>query len=87
VDEVAPTPEFVEAIYTVHHDSVWIPRRIMSMVIERSAGLLSRDLKLAVLAVSESRPVRSRSWKCWLGAGPIVSARNRSMLELTIDLP
>jgi DNA-binding NarL/FixJ family response regulator len=45
VDEAAPTPEFVEAIYTVHRGSVWIPRRIMSMVIERSVGLLSPDLR------------------------------------------
>jgi DNA-binding NarL/FixJ family response regulator len=46
VDEAAPTPEFVEAINTVHGGSVWIPRRIMSMVIERSVGLLSRDLRI-----------------------------------------
>jgi DNA-binding NarL/FixJ family response regulator len=45
VDETAPRPEFVEAISTVHRGSVWIPRRIMSMVIERSIGLLSRDLQ------------------------------------------
>ena len=46
VDEAAPTPEFVEAINTVHRGSVWIPRRIMSMVIERSVGLLSPDLQM-----------------------------------------
>jgi len=46
VDEAAPTPEFAEAIYTVHRGSVWIPRRIMSMVIERSVGLLSCDLRI-----------------------------------------
>ncbi len=42
VDESAPTPEFVEAINAVYRGSVWISRRIMSMVIERSVGLLSR---------------------------------------------
>jgi len=43
VDEVAPTPELVKAINAVYRGSVWISRRIMSMVIERSAGLLTRD--------------------------------------------
>lgn len=43
VDEAAPTTEFVEAINTVYRGSVWISRRIMSMAIERAAGLLSRD--------------------------------------------
>lgn len=46
VDEAAPTPDFAEAIYTVHRGSIWIPRRIMSMVIERSVGLLNRDLRI-----------------------------------------
>jgi DNA-binding NarL/FixJ family response regulator len=45
VDESAPAPEFTEAINTVHRGSVWIPRRIISMIIESSAGLLSRDLQ------------------------------------------
>ncbi|MGA2100472.1 MAG: response regulator transcription factor [Candidatus Sulfotelmatobacter sp.] len=43
VDEAAPTPDFAKAIYTVHHGSVWIPRRVMSMFIERSGGLLRRS--------------------------------------------
>jgi DNA-binding NarL/FixJ family response regulator len=43
LDEAAPTSEFVEAINTVYRGSMWISRRIMSMVIERSAGLRSRD--------------------------------------------
>jgi DNA-binding NarL/FixJ family response regulator len=43
VDEAAPASEFVEAIYTVHRGSIWIPRRIMSMVIERSAGMLGHE--------------------------------------------
>jgi DNA-binding NarL/FixJ family response regulator len=40
VDEAAPTRELVEAIYSVHRGSIWIPRRIMSMFIERSVDLL-----------------------------------------------
>jgi DNA-binding NarL/FixJ family response regulator len=40
VDESAPTPDLVQAIYAVHHGSVWIPRRIISTFIERSKGLL-----------------------------------------------
>jgi DNA-binding NarL/FixJ family response regulator len=40
IDEAAPTSEFVEAIYTVYRGSVWIPRRVMSIFIERSVGLL-----------------------------------------------
>jgi DNA-binding NarL/FixJ family response regulator len=42
VDEAAPASEFVEAINAVYRGSVWISRR-MSKVLERSAGLLSRD--------------------------------------------
>jgi DNA-binding NarL/FixJ family response regulator len=45
VDEAAPTSEFVEAIYTVYRGSVWIPRRVMSMFIERSVGLLIPDFQ------------------------------------------
>jgi DNA-binding NarL/FixJ family response regulator len=43
VDEAAPAPDLVQAIRSVHQSSVWIPRRVMSMFIERSGGLLSRD--------------------------------------------
>jgi DNA-binding NarL/FixJ family response regulator len=43
VDEGAPTSDFAQAIYTVHHGSVWIPRGVMSMFIERSGDLLSRS--------------------------------------------
>ena len=43
VDEVAPTPDLVQAIFSVRQGSVWIPRRVMSMFIERSGELLSRD--------------------------------------------
>jgi DNA-binding NarL/FixJ family response regulator len=43
VDEAAPTPDFAQAIYAVHHGSVWVPRRVMSMFIERSGDLLSRS--------------------------------------------
>jgi DNA-binding NarL/FixJ family response regulator len=44
VDEAALIPELVEALHTVHSGSVWLPRRIISMIIERS-GLLSHDLR------------------------------------------
>jgi len=43
VDEAAPTSDLVQAIFSVHQGSVWIPRRVMSMFIERSGGLLSRN--------------------------------------------
>ena len=43
VEEAVPTPEFVKAINAVYRGSVWISRRIMSMVIDRSAGLLGRN--------------------------------------------
>jgi len=43
VDEAAPTPDLVQAIFSVHQGSVWIPRRVMSMFIERSGELLSRN--------------------------------------------
>jgi DNA-binding NarL/FixJ family response regulator len=42
VDEAAPTPDLVQAIFSVHQGSVWIPR-VMSMFIERSGELLSRN--------------------------------------------
>jgi DNA-binding NarL/FixJ family response regulator len=45
VDEAAPTSDFVEAIYTVYRGSVWIPRRVMSMFIERSVGMLIPDFQ------------------------------------------
>jgi DNA-binding NarL/FixJ family response regulator len=43
VDEAAPMPDLVQAIFAVHQGSVWIPRRVMSKFIERSGGLLSRN--------------------------------------------
>jgi DNA-binding NarL/FixJ family response regulator len=43
VDESASITDLVQAIFAVHQGSVWIPRRVMSMLIERSGGLLSRD--------------------------------------------
>jgi DNA-binding NarL/FixJ family response regulator len=43
VDEAAPSPDFAQAINTVHHGSVWVPRRVMSMFIERSGDLLRRS--------------------------------------------
>jgi DNA-binding NarL/FixJ family response regulator len=36
VDERVLIPELVEALRTVHSGSVWLPRRIISMIIERS---------------------------------------------------
>jgi DNA-binding NarL/FixJ family response regulator len=38
VDEAALTSYLVRAIYAVHHGSVWIPRCVMSMFIERFCG-------------------------------------------------
>jgi len=35
IDEAATTAEFAQAIRTVHQGSVWAPRRILSMFIER----------------------------------------------------
>lgn len=43
VDEAAPTPNLVQAIYAVHRGSVWVPRRVMSIFIERSGDLLRRN--------------------------------------------
>jgi DNA-binding NarL/FixJ family response regulator len=43
VDEAASTPDFTQAIYTVHQGSIWVPRRVMSMFIERSGDLLNRN--------------------------------------------
>jgi DNA-binding NarL/FixJ family response regulator len=43
VDEAAPAPDLVQAVFSVHQGSVWVPRRVMSMFIERSGGLLSRN--------------------------------------------
>lgn len=40
VDESAATPGFAQAIKAVHEGSVWAPRRVMSMLIERSGDLL-----------------------------------------------
>jgi len=39
VNEAAPTSELVRAIKTVQGGSVWVPRRLMSMFIERSCDL------------------------------------------------
>jgi len=49
VDEAAPPSELVQAIYSVHHGSIWIPRRIMSMFIERSVDLSSDKLQVGGL--------------------------------------
>jgi DNA-binding NarL/FixJ family response regulator len=46
VDEAAPTPDLVQAIHTVHSGSVWFPRRVISMLIERSRGLLGSKLPI-----------------------------------------
>jgi len=35
VDEAAPTTEFVQALRMVHQGSVWAPRRVISMFIDR----------------------------------------------------
>jgi DNA-binding NarL/FixJ family response regulator len=43
IDEAAPIPKLVQAVFAVHQGSVWIPRRVMSTFIERSAGLVSRN--------------------------------------------
>jgi DNA-binding NarL/FixJ family response regulator len=40
VDEAAPTNELVQAIHTVHKGSIWGPRRVLSMFVERSGDLL-----------------------------------------------
>ena len=40
VDESATTPSFAQAIKAVYGGSVWVPRRVMSMLIERSGDLL-----------------------------------------------
>lgn len=40
VDESAATPSFAQAIKAVHGGSVWAPRRVLSMLIERSDDLL-----------------------------------------------
>jgi DNA-binding NarL/FixJ family response regulator len=37
VDEGVSTSDLVQAIYTVHQGSIWVPRRVMSMFIERSS--------------------------------------------------
>jgi DNA-binding NarL/FixJ family response regulator len=37
VDEAESTRDLVQAIYAVHHGSLWIPRRVMSMFIDRSS--------------------------------------------------
>jgi DNA-binding NarL/FixJ family response regulator len=44
VDEGALMSELAKALHTVHTGSIWLPRRIISMIIERS-GLLSHDLR------------------------------------------
>jgi DNA-binding NarL/FixJ family response regulator len=36
VNEAAPTSELVQIIQTVHRGSVWVPRRVMSLFIERT---------------------------------------------------
>jgi DNA-binding NarL/FixJ family response regulator len=37
VDEAESARDLVQAIYAVHHGSLWIPRRVMSMFIDRSS--------------------------------------------------
>jgi DNA-binding NarL/FixJ family response regulator len=43
VDEAAPTPDLVQAIFALHQGSVWIPRHVISMYIDRSAGRPGRN--------------------------------------------
>ncbi|MBZ5524558.1 MAG: response regulator transcription factor [Acidobacteriia bacterium] len=38
VDEAAAAAEFVQSIQTVNHGSVWAPRRVLSMFIERATN-------------------------------------------------
>ena len=42
IDEAATTAEFAQAIRTVHQGSVWAPRRILSMFIERVSSSLGK---------------------------------------------
>jgi len=51
VDESAATPSFAQAIKAVHEGSVWAPRRVMSMLIERSGDLL-RNRQIGSLHVT-----------------------------------
>jgi DNA-binding NarL/FixJ family response regulator len=43
VDEAASTPDLVQAIYTVYRGSVWVPRRVISLFLERCVDLLRRN--------------------------------------------
>jgi DNA-binding NarL/FixJ family response regulator len=40
VDEAAPATDLAQAIHTVHQGSIWGSRRVLSMFIDRSGGLL-----------------------------------------------
>lgn len=51
VDESITTASFVQAIRAVHGGSVWIPRRVMSMLIDRSGELL-RDRQVSPLNIT-----------------------------------
>jgi len=42
VDEAAPPSEFAQAIRVVHQGSVWAPRRVLSMFIERVSSAPGR---------------------------------------------
>jgi len=44
VDEAASAAEFVRAVRAVSQGSAWISRRVISMFVERAAGLVGRPL-------------------------------------------
>jgi DNA-binding NarL/FixJ family response regulator len=43
IDDAAPRSHFVQAIYAVHSDSVWAPRRVISLLVERSRDFIKCD--------------------------------------------
>ena len=67
VDEAASPAEFVQAIRVVNQGSVWAPRRVLSMFIERVSSAPAEYSPPAALL---SLTGRRKYWKCWSPAAP-----------------
>ena len=55
IDEAATPAEFAQAIRTVHQGSVWAPRRVLSMFIERVSSSPGKNLPRRSRCVHRSR--------------------------------
>ena len=74
IDEAATPAEFAQAIRTVHQGSVWAPRRVLSMFIERVSSSPGKIFPPVTLC----SPIAKR--KCWNCLSPGTQTRRSEPL-------